>query len=45
VNVRLDNACRAELDAATAARGDDQMAFHHLSRAHILSHRYTLRHV
>ncbi len=45
MNERLENAYRAELDAAAAASGDYQVAFHHLCRAHILCQRYALYHV
>jgi hypothetical protein len=43
----LRNVYRAELRAASAARtrGDTEAAFGHLARAHILSQRYTWKHV
>lgn len=47
MNDALRAAFETELTAAGAAeaRGDTEAAFRHLERAHILSQRYTLRHV
>lgn len=45
MNDELLAAFDAELAAAQAAAGDHQKVLHHLSRAHILSQRYTWPHV
>jgi hypothetical protein len=47
MNQALRIAYQAEIGAArtATARGDVEVAFHHLARAHILSQRHTLAHV